>query len=342
MSAESPSPNSPALAAFLRGVERRAAVLAELQCGDAASGDRALARAMAGFQLEAAREDPGAGEVMSAWPARFWSQLLARPELRSHVPVRVELSPTDRLAALGAGPRAALLLSLAGGLEQDVAAQVMGVTTSSYELAVRRALATLAGSEEQAALATQWRQLRERVHGRIKNLPPERQRFLAQARAEALATGGEAEAAPAAAPSPARPRWLVPALWVLLVVCVLAFVATFFGDALIGRLAGPAEGEIWSGSLAEGEEPASRYDREVEVLTHRDFELLADPGGAADAEGLAFHSWLAAQGVSAATPGAEPGVARADGLAPAPGADTVAGDAAGADAQAGETTHEPR
>lgn len=309
--------SSPALAAFLRGVERRAAVLAELQCGDPARGDRALAAAMAEFQEAAAAEDPAAGQVMAGWPAGFWSRLLARPELRSHVPVRVELSATDRLGTLGSGPRAALLLSLAAGLDQDEAATVMGIASGSYELAVRRALAHLAGSDDQTALATQWRQLRERVHHRIKNLPAERQRFLAEARAEALAGGGiEGSGEVAAGPAPgvtraaARPPWLVPVLWGLLALCAIAFAGTFFGDALLARLAGPEEGEVWSGVLEEGEEPASRYGRQAQVLTHRDFELLADPEGAAEAGHLAFHSWLAAQGVSAATPGAEPGLAR--------------------------------
>src|SRR5690606_38464697 len=81
-------------------------------------------------------------------------------------------------------------------------------------------------------------------------------------------------------------------------------------------------------SLERGEEPASRYDRQVEVLTHRDFELLADPGGMDDARELGFHSWLAAQGVSAPAPGAEPGLARADTPRLAPGGPAAAGGAA--------------
>ena len=335
---------SPALAAFLRGIERRAAVFAELQCGDAATGDRALAAAMAGFRASAAEEDPGAAHAMSAWPVRFWSLLLARPELLGHVPVRAELSSTDRLASLGAGPRAALLLSLAGGLDEQGAAKVLGVTTQGYGVAVRRALAQLAGNDDQDALATQWRQLRDQVHRRIKSLPPDRQRALAGMRAAALA--GAATDAAATGPDPgsppARPRWLVPALWVLLAVCVLAFVATFFGDALRARLAGPEEGEVWSRSLERGEEPASRYDRQVEVLTHRDFELLADPGGMDDARELGFHSWLAAQGVSAPAPGAEPGLARADTPRLAPGGPAAAGDAAAPTGTGTvETDHEP-
>ena len=349
MRPEASPPPSPALAAFLRGVERRAAVFAELQCGDAAPADRALAAAMAGFRASAAEEDPGAAHVMSEWPVRFWGLLLARPELHGHVPVRVELSSTDRLASLGAGPRAALLLSLAGGLDEESAAKVLGVTTPGYGVAVRRALAQLAGDDDQAALATQWRQLRDQVHRRIKSLPPDRQRALADMRVAALAGagggggGGDAAAVPGPQPARARPRWLVPALWVLLVVCALAFLATFFGDALRTRLAGPEEGEVWSRSLEQGEEPASRFDRQVEVLTHRDFELLADPEGLDDARQLGFHSWLAAQGVSAPAPGAEPGLARTDAARLAPAAPTMAGDgAASAGTESVETDHEPR
>ena len=75
----------PALAAFLRGVERRGAVLAELQCGDADAGDAALAQAMRRFRAEAA------GQPMSQWPRRFWTLLLSQPGLRRHHGVAVEL-----------------------------------------------------------------------------------------------------------------------------------------------------------------------------------------------------------------------------------------------------------
>ena len=44
-----------ALTAFLRGVERRGAVFAQLQVGDAATGDRALVAAMRAFRLPAAK-----------------------------------------------------------------------------------------------------------------------------------------------------------------------------------------------------------------------------------------------------------------------------------------------
>ena len=86
-------------------------MLAELQCGDAAIGDAALAAAMRRFRVDAA------ALAMADWPGRFWGLLLAEPALRRHGTLTVELEVTDRLARLGSGPRAALLLRLAAGLE---------------------------------------------------------------------------------------------------------------------------------------------------------------------------------------------------------------------------------
>src|SRR5690606_3585195 len=62
-----------AVAAFLRGIERRGAVLAELQCGDPQAGDAALAAAMRAFRAV------GPAEAMARWPIRFWNLLLATP-----------------------------------------------------------------------------------------------------------------------------------------------------------------------------------------------------------------------------------------------------------------------
>lgn len=340
MSSPAPSSPSSALSAFLRGVERRAAVMAELQCGDPVAGDRALEEALVLFCAEAG--GAGAGNArMDAWPTRFWSLLVARPSLRT--PVRVPAGPEGAglLGALGAGPRAAVLLSLAAGLEQDAAAGVMGVAPSSYGLAVRRALAQLAGSDDPDALATCWRQLREQVHRRIKTLPAARQESLAQARARALAGTAPAPVDPAPVPPQAtpraRPRWLMPALWTLLAVCALALLATFHGERLRERLMGPPEGEIWNRSLAEGEPPAARYDRQAAVLTHRDFELLANPREAAEAERLGFHAWLAAQGVATPQPGAEAAPARAAATAAPTG-----GSQGAPPPGPGESEHEPR
>lgn len=294
-----PGRPAPALAAFLRGVERRGAVLAELQCGDADGGDAALARAMRQFVAEAGREP------MGQWPRRFWTLLLAAPGLRRRAPVALELDATDGLAQLGAGPRAALLLRLAAGLEDADAAAVLGVAAPSYRLALQRALPH---HPDGRADPQAWRRLREQVHRRIKTLPPPRLVRLAGSREAALTGGSDPGGARTrnADHPPARPRWLLPLLWTLLALCAAAFAATFWGHAA-ALLEGPGRGQTWQRTLP-AEAPASRYGVEAGLVAHRDFALLANPQALAASEHLGFHSWLAAQGVSApaAADGAQP------------------------------------
>lgn len=275
----------PALSAFLRGVERRAAVLAELQCGDAATGDAALGDCMRAFRGEAA------GAAMGDWPRRFWTSLLAQPGLRGRTAVAIELDATDRLGALGAGPRAALLLHLAAGLDEGEAAAVLGVDAASYRLAVQRAAPQDATG---AVDARAWQQLREQIHQRIKTLPARRQQQLAAAREHALegpaVPGAAPGTAPAAAPR-AWPRWLLPVLWALLVACLAGLAATFLLPGADGR-GGGAEGTgVRELPLSA---PKARFGEEAGLIAHRDFELLADVAGMAEAEDAGFHAWLAA------------------------------------------------
>jgi len=286
----SPPGAPPALAAFLRGVERRGAVLAELQAGDAAAGDAALADAMGRFRVDAA------AQPMADWPRAFWSLLLAQPQLRQRVPVAIPLDATDRLAEIGQGPRAALLLRLAAGLGEDEAAAVLGVAQPSYRLALQRALPRHAdGSADPQA----WQQLREQIHRRIKTLPPERLVRLSHARETALA--GMAAAEPgfiAQAAGSRRPRWLLPLLWVALAACLAALALTFwwpFGsvfDALIDKA---GDHRVLVEPLPPAAAPASRYGRDAGLVAHRDFVLLADEAGERIAVELDFYSWLAVQ-----------------------------------------------
>ncbi len=293
MSVSSPSHRSgppPALSAFLRGVERRGAVLAELQAGDAGAGDAAVAAAMAQFRDEAQ------ATPMAQWPPRFWSLLLAQPGLRSRTAVALPIDVTDRLGELGSGPRAALLLRVAAGLSEEDAATVLGTSLPTYRLALQRALPHHPdGSADPAA----WQRLREQIHRRIKTLPPERLARLGGAR-EAALTGDDAaprgKASPSAVTRP-RPRWLMPLLWTALVLCALALAATFLLPAgVLGSFAGLNGNErVRVEPLPESGAPAARFDAETALATHRDFALLADPQGEAAAQNLDFDSWLAAQ-----------------------------------------------
>lgn len=291
--APAPPPAPAALTAFLRGVERRGAVLAELQGGDAAAGDAALAAALAGFRADAA------GLSMSQWPAAFWARLLAEPRLHHRTPVAIAVDATDRLGALGSGPRAALLLRLAAGLDDDEAAAALGIAAGSYRLALRRAVEQLADGGDPAQA---WASLREHVHRRIKALSPERLTRLADARAAALrGTPPAGEAEPAAPPRPRARRGLLAGLWLLLVLCVLALLATFWWPAGLGGPGWPggaADGGIRISPLPPAEAPRAALTGDQALLGHPDFDLLADPDGEAVAREVAFHSWLAAQAAS--------------------------------------------
>lgn len=288
--ASAPSPGAaPALGAFLRGVERRGAVLAELQAGDGRVGDGALGAAMRGFAVDA-RDLP-----MADWPVRFWQRLLGEPGLAQRTPVAIELDAADGLAAMGSGPRAALLLRLAAGLSEADAARALGVALPSYRLALQRALPRL---RDGRADPQAWARMREAVHRRIKTLDPERLVRLGRLREAALA-GRPLPPLPAA-PDQAlyqrkpRPRWV----WALPAACLLAWAVTYWAPVerwLAGRMRPPLEvGEVRIRPLPE-EAPRARYGDTAGLLAHRDYALLADPDGLAAAQDVAFLSWLAAQ-----------------------------------------------
>lgn len=304
MSVSSPSQNSsppPALSAFLRGVERRGAVLAELQAGDAGLADAALAAAMAQFRDEAE------SLAMPAWPTRFWSLLLVQPQLRSRTAVALPIDVTDRLGELGSGPRAALLLRVAAGLSEDEGAAVLGVSQPSFRLALQRALPH---HEDGRADPEAWQRLREQIHRRIKTLPADRLVRLSAARDAVMRGPASVASTSAATGARSRPRWLMASLWALLAVCVLALAASFVWPDLMApwqRALGlePGVKRVRVEPLPEGDEPASRYSAETALIAHRDFDLLADPQAQVDARDLEFHSWYAAQqdaGVTRPTP----------------------------------------
>lgn len=245
---------APAITAFLRGIERRARVLAHVQSGDSAAGDRAVDDAMRAFTAEA-RDRP-----LAQWPQQFWSLLLAGASLR--VPVAVAVG----WGALAPGPRAALLLRWAGGLDDATAARVLGVSPATFRLALRHGL-DAAGDRAPA--------LQAEIDARLAAAPP------AAARA-----GDDIDLdRPHGA---ARPRALLAVLWALLAACVLAFAATFLprsGDdlATAARLAPLPEAS-----------PAARYDHAAALVVHRDFALLVDAEAARWLDDLEFHAWLAA------------------------------------------------
>lgn len=260
-------PDSPtAVAAFLRGVGRRAVVFAELQAGDAARGDTAVATAVATFRVHAPALE------LAHWPHAFWSALVDAPAMRSG-------TGAPGWAGMAAGPRAALLLRFAAGLGEAEAARVLGIGMPAYRLALRRALPALGDADAMAAQLQQ----------RLAAVPVERlgRITLAPGRASRPDAAGSA-----AVPQPAAPRRLLALLWILLAGCVLAFAATYAGRPgaeLRPAVAGRGQ------PLPPAAPPAARYGDEARQIVHRDFALLVDTDAAPFVRELEFYSWLAAQ-----------------------------------------------
>lgn len=274
--APAPAVASPALAAFLRGIERRAFVFAQVQCGQDREAMAAVERAMRSFH------GLSAATPLSGWPSAFWSLLLAQAELSSGA------SGVPELASLGSGPRAALLLRLVAGLDFPHAARVLGVSEATYRFALQRALAQLAeAGTSYAALG----QVRERLHRQVKTLGESRVDALATLRDAVLRGEPSSERVPAL-PATGRPGWH-RWLWLVLALLALAFAATYWSPAP----------EVEPGDSAalppEPATPAPPAPAGADVILHPDYAALADPAEAAAATDLAFHSWLAAERAAA-------------------------------------------
>lgn len=160
-----------ALPAFLRGVERRALVVAELQCGNPTVAEQALVAVMRAF-TGVASDVP-----MAQWPDRFWILLAHRHPIRvpaeggqwepalAHLPT---LSPPARLA---------LLLRIGGGLDEAAAAQILDLPVAEYQQALAEACPRDSQGHPDARA---WRSLAEHVQQRLRELPLERLQRLHQ------------------------------------------------------------------------------------------------------------------------------------------------------------------
>jgi hypothetical protein len=274
-----------ALTAFLRGIERRGAVFAQLQVGDAATGDRALIAAMRAFRLPAARIP------FADWPRQFWTLLLATPELREQPVAPAWGSGFGFLGGIGRGPRAALLLRLVAGLPEAEAAAVLGVARPTYRLALQRALPH--GDDGQPDMQG-WRMLGEAARHAVRDLSAERMAQLARMR-EAAAHGRRLDlpqAAPPGGDGAATARWRMPAMLAAGAACLLAFAATFL--PVFDKADGARTSRIDVEPLPPAQAPATTFDDRGALLTHPDFDLLAASALEAAARDPGFYAWLAA------------------------------------------------
>ena len=176
------------LTAFLRGVERRAAVFAQLQVGDAEHGDRALAQTVRDFVAEAAGIDE------QAWPHRFWSMMVTSPLLEQEVLAPFWPGDLAPLARLDSGPRTALLLRLVAQMDDAQAAEVVGIDEASYRAVLQ---ASLPQRPEGGADGPAWLAMRDEARYAVEDLTVERLATIARVRDTVIA---ERVAEPPAAP----------------------------------------------------------------------------------------------------------------------------------------------
>jgi hypothetical protein len=308
------SPAPAALAAFLRGCERRGAVFAELQCGDPDHGDVALAAALRAFRGNAA------ALPMADWPARFWSLLAAAPPLRTTTAGARWSGALSALAAAAPLDRAALLLRLAGGLQEADAAAALGLDGAAYRDALARACPRDALGHPDAAA---WRAVAEAIQAQLRELPPDRLAKLARLREDALAGVRVPAVVPVKVPESgnvdAGRRWP----WILLAGILLLAAAgaalwwwqgqapppaptpTGAPAAEEGVSALPPDPVITSAPLPAAEAPALRADNMIAAEAHGDFALLADADDEAYAREADFLAWYVA-GVGATSATAAP------------------------------------
>ncbi|WP_115584217.1 hypothetical protein [Xanthomonas dyei] len=189
-----------ALSAFLRGVERRGLVLAQLQCGDVAAAERALAAALRAFSSQAA------GRPMAGWPMRFWSLLATAPPLRREPMPGTWLPPFTVLGRMQTPDRLALLLRIVAGLEEEAASDVQGIAVADYRQSLARACPRDAAGNPDAQA---WRVLAEAAQTELRDLTPSQLTRLSQLRDASLAGVALQPAIPAEAPP--APRRATPA-----------------------------------------------------------------------------------------------------------------------------------
>lgn len=170
-----------ALTGFLRSIERRAAVFAELQCGETAHGDQALQAIFSAF-VASARSTP-----QVEWSRSFWVTFLESPALASEPLAPFWEGDFAPLARLDFAARAVVLVRLVAELDDAQASLVFGVSQENYRQALQRALPQRAdGSPDGEA----WLALRSEARYALEELSPERSAAIARMR-ETVVVGSD-------------------------------------------------------------------------------------------------------------------------------------------------------
>lgn len=291
-----PVPSPPAIAAFVRGVDQRARLLATVQAGAITPAERAMAVVARVFASEASQWP------IAQWPQQYWRLLLATPHLRQPGASEAGL-PLQGVSRLPPTQRAAVLLQLVAELDDVTAATALGTSVASYQDAIRAGLPLDALGKPDLDV---WRAWRATVQRELAKAPPAPATLVRGLRTEPGSArnnrthDGSEPASKASADdinddnidaddgAHRHARWL----WLAVAVCVLAFAGTFFlhpaGRAVLQRWTANIKVE----PLAAADAPKARFDA-GDIALHPDRALLEAPEEEAHASQLALLSWLA-------------------------------------------------
>lgn len=281
MTTPAPSPTPAAVTAFLRGVDRRARLLARVQTGDAQAAQRALAVAHRVFASDAS------DWPMSQWPLQFWRLLLSVPAMGRHI-AHPAAGPLPAIARLPPPARAAVLLHLVAGLDESDAAAALGISIPAYHERIRNALPRDALGQPDLDV---WRAWSAAVKRSLEALPD-----VAPAAADTVAK----QQTPHTSLFSRRLRWL----WLGVLLCALALAATFLLEPALRAHLHDWQTHVRVEALPPANPPRARFDP-MDPALQPDRALLEDPATLMQAQRLPLLAWLAAEAVlpvSAQTP----------------------------------------
>lgn len=288
-------PQSTAIAAFLRGLERRAQLLARVQTGDPAATQRALAVTQQVFASEAEQWP------IAQWPLQYWRLLLSVPAMGQATRASTN-TPLPAIAQLPPAIRAAVLLHLVVCLDESEAAAALDCEVASYQQRIRDALPRDAHGQPDIAV---WRQWRDAVQLALDVPDPDAQEMVdampqappppappphaAQTTASAPSTGtGTAD------PPPHPHRHLLRWLWLGVVLGLLALTATFFLHPRGRVLWNEWHNRVRVEALPAAAAPKARFDP-ADTANDPDRALFAAPQELALATDLPLLAWLSTQ-----------------------------------------------
>ena len=282
MTATTSSPPPVAVSAFLRGVDRRARLFAVVQAGGQSTDAEQALRAVSQVFASEAGQWP-----IAEWPRQFWRLLLAAPALR-RTAVGAPGAPLHGVARLPPEQRAAVLLHLVAGLDEADAAAALGTDVSMYQQRIRNALPRDGLGQPDLDVWRAWCATAERELARM----PEPQAITEQPRPRQVPAAQPVSAGDArTAPAERRHRWRMRVLWLGVLVCVLAMVASFFLHPRGRELIDQWRTQVKVQPLDAAEQPKARFDP-ADIALHPDKELLAAPYELSIARELPLFAWL--------------------------------------------------